>query len=53
MKLSKYVLLLIFMLSVCDSATRAEKVPEPKPSYALEPGGDDALADFEAAFVKT
>ena len=41
------------MLSVCACATAARKVPEPKPSYALEPGGDDPLADFEAAFVKT
>ena len=53
MKLSKYVLLLIFMLSVCDSATRAGKVPEPKPSYALKPDRDGIFADFEAAFVKT
>jgi len=53
MKLSKYVILLIFMLSVCACATAARKVAEPKPSYTLKPARDGLFADFEAAFVKT
>ena len=53
MKLSKYAFILILMVTVCSCATTAPKeVPEPEPSYALEPGKDGALADLEVAFIE-
>jgi len=53
MKLYIYAFILILMVSVCSCATTAPKeVPEPEPSYALEPGKDGAFADLEAAFAE-
>jgi len=42
----------ILMVSVCSCTTTTppKEVPEPEPSYALQPGKDGAFADLEAAF---
>ncbi|MGD8447470.1 MAG: phospholipase D family protein [Desulfobacterales bacterium] len=54
MKLSKYALILILMVSVCSctTSTAPKKVPETEPSYALSPGKDGPFADLEAAFAE-
>ena len=41
------------MVSVCACITTPKEVPEPEPSYALEPGKDGPFADLETAFAKT
>ncbi|MGD8975545.1 MAG: hypothetical protein PVJ56_19765, partial [Desulfobacterales bacterium] len=54
MKLSRYVFVLILMVSVfsCTTSTVPKEVAEPKPSYALPPGKDGAFADLETAFIE-
>jgi hypothetical protein len=54
MKLSRYVFVLILMVSICSCTTTTppKEVAEPEPSYALEPGKDGAFADLEAAFIE-
>ena len=52
MKLSRYIFILILMILVGSCTTAPREVPEPEPSYALEPGKDGAFADLEAAFIE-
>jgi putative cardiolipin synthase len=40
------------MILVGSCTTAPREVPEPEPSYALEPGKDGAFADLEAAFIE-
>ena len=54
MKLSRYIFVLILMVSICSCTTTSapKEVAEPEPSYALEPGKDGAFADLETAFAE-
>ncbi len=52
MKLSRFIFVLILMIFVGSCTTAPKEVPEPQPSYALEPGKDGAFADLEAAFIE-
>jgi putative cardiolipin synthase len=52
MKLSRFIFVLILMILVGSCTTAPREVPEPEPSYALEPGKDGAFADLEAAFIE-
>jgi putative cardiolipin synthase len=52
MKLSRFVFILIFIALMGSCTTAPREVPEPEPSYALEPGKDGAFADLEAAFIE-
>ena len=52
MKLSRFVFILILIALVGSCTTAPKEVPEPEPSYALEPGKEGAFADLEAAFIE-
>jgi len=49
--LFRYALAMSLLISIGSCTTTPKEVPEPEPSFALEPGKDGAFADLEAAFV--
>jgi putative cardiolipin synthase len=52
MKLSRSIFVVILMVLAVSCTTAPKEVPEPEPSYALEPGKEGAFADLEAAFIE-
>jgi len=45
-------LLFIFHVTACTGPSVRENYPDPRPSYALEPGPTGPLADLETAFAR-
>jgi hypothetical protein len=45
-------MILVASICACTTATSPKDVPEPEPSYALQPGKDGAFAVTEAVFAE-
>ena len=52
MKISKFAVLISFLILTLSCATVKHDFPDPKPSFASPPGATGPFAELEAAFVK-
>jgi hypothetical protein len=48
----RYAIAMILLFSIASCATPPNEVPEPEPSYALEPEKDGPFANVQAAFIE-